>query len=234
MPNSIFGTAPHQAPRNSDLGRLAYLNLLGRHVVVLTASQSWSPPHECNATIIVTGSGGGNITRQSAYDGSTAAAAGGTAIKYGQRLLPTVAYTAVVSSGGAGSANQTSNPGSASSFSGSNMATLTANGGAGAMYLQSGVAPGFSCALGGTATGGDINMQGGHGFGNAVPNCTVGSAISSSLLLVASMPGGTSYWGIGAAPGTAAANYGSGALGIGASSSTVMAGAQGVIVIVHD
>lgn len=239
MPNSIFGTAPGQVPRNADLGRLAYVNLLGVTTVILTTGQAWSPPHPVIATIIVTGGGAtGALRGVSPFEGSTGGGGGGTAIKFNQLLNPTTVYTAVVGAAGAvPSSGTTGNAGTTSTFSGADIATLTGNGGQAGQQVPAGVALSNNyVAPGGTASGGDINIAGGsatHGF--TVANGTVGSAVSTAhSYSVMAQPGGCSYWGPAAGLGSGAGvNYGVGGSGTGANVGLPYAAKQGVIVILY-
>jgi len=207
-----------------------------RTTVILTTvgANSWSPPYDCIATIYVTGGGGGGITKTGAFDGSTGAGAGGTAIKFNQALLASVVYTATVGAGGAGSAGTGSNNGLASSFSGSGISTLTGNGGVGANYLAAGSTSIYNPALGGSATGGDLNISGGDGYATfGLPNLNTGAAVGGNLGVMGN-PGGESYWGPSKMVVSTLANYGSGAQAVGAAVTISQSGKQGVIVIEYE
>lgn len=207
-----------------------------RVTVVLTTlgANSWSPPYDCTATVTVTGGGGGGITKLTAFDGSTCASAGGTAIKFNLSLLASVTYTATVGAGGAASATQTGNNGVASSFSGSGITTLTGNPGQAAFHIASGTGAAPVLIAGGTATGGDINLSGGHGYNTiGTANLNIGDAAGGNVGVL-NTPGAASYWGPGGLAGNAPANYGAGAQGVGVSGGTVHAGKQGVIVIEYE
>lgn len=212
-----------------------------RVTVVLTtvAANSWSPPYDCTATVTVTGGGGsGGYKDGGAFDGALAGAAAGTAIKFNLALSAAVTYTATVGAGGtAPGAPGTGASGGNSSFSGSGITTLTANGGAGGARISSGAAiSDNNAAAGGTATGGDLNLRGGDGLADVVaPAGTIGSTISTAHSWgVYARPGGVSYWGPGGPIGTAAANYGAGGAGSGANASTPASGKQGVIIIEYE
>lgn len=175
-------------------------------VVVITATQTWSPPVNCWAEVIVQGGGASGPAGSNSQPGGPG---GGTAIKFLQ-LLASVTYTATVGSGGAATTASTGNAGGTSSFSGAGITTITANGGP---------SVGNSGGVGGTATGGDINITGG-------PSCLGTSNISySSPLSGASYfnPGGTML-------GTDGVNFGAGA-GNTYGLSTGKAGYQGVVII---
>lgn len=238
MPNFPFGDLPNQIPRNHMLGRLARVDMLPFRKLLFTSSQTWSPSRPVWANIYVTGAGASPGANSSLYDGSTGGGAGGTAIKFGVLLLPTVVYTLVVGAGGAQAAvGQNGNHGSDSSFSGTGVTTLTGQGGRqGNRLLQStAAANSFVSAKGGIATGGDLNLSGGQGIATmGVYPPTMGDSLSSfsPRAVVMAGQGGASFWGAGGHVTQAPDNFGEGAGGTGMNATSQgFAGKQGVIMI---
>lgn len=111
------------------------------------------------------GSGRGGLARGTPTARATGAGAGGFCV--GMRfLIAGQSYTCVVAAAvanatTAGNGATAGIAGNASSFSGSGVITLTANGGGGG--LASNTDGALAGGAGGTATGGDINVQGGDG-----------------------------------------------------------------------
>lgn len=140
---------------------------------VLRLSSSYSPRYRCKALVYVIGGGGsgggGGSTQVSpvVISAGTGGGAGGCCISV-LTLSPDVTYTATIGSGGAGSAStnpSTGNAGSATTFSGAGIDTMTANGGgAGSGVSASTTIVSLSGGAGGTASGGNIaNYTGGAG-----------------------------------------------------------------------
>jgi hypothetical protein len=236
MPNSLFGPAPNQIPRNADLGELARLNTLPFRKLFFTTSQTWSPSRPVWANIYVTGGGGSAGANSTLYDGSTGGGAGGTAIKFGVLLLPWVPYTFQIGAGGAQAAvGGEGNPGSDSSFSGTNVPTLTGLGGKRGNRLPNGIATAssFVPAEGGLATGGDINLRGGIGTASmGVYPAALGNSVTGATAMLIAGPGGASFWGGNGSLVAAPLNYGEGAPGSGPNAtSRSFAGMQGVIML---
>ncbi|MCA8959338.1 MAG: hypothetical protein KDC38_02445 [Planctomycetes bacterium] len=141
----------------------------------------WTTPvditPETRFKITLTGGGGagGGGLRNSCGGGG-----GATAILHVSGLLPDTAYLAVVGDGGAGSSAATGAAGQDT--------TLTIDG---TVYVAGGGSGGGQIAaigVGGTATGGAINVPGGDG----------GNGLSTSPINVGGMGGGT-FWGSGGA-----------------------------------
>lgn len=128
---------------------------------LLTVSTTWSPPYKIKALVRCFGGGGsGACARNAAALGKAMAATGGGAGEHAGSILeldPSVTYTVVVGAGGAGLARttdgiQNGNAGGNTSFAGSGITTITANGGAGGLtqemptegtaYTQAGAAGG--------------------------------------------------------------------------------------------
>ena len=108
--------------------------------VLLTVSTTWSPPYKVKALVRCFGGGGSGAAVQTGYyQYTTAASTGGGAGEHSGSILeldPSITYTIVAGAGGArkiATAQQVF-PGIAggnTSFSGSGITTITANGGAG-------------------------------------------------------------------------------------------------------
>jgi len=178
------------------------------NVVVFTSSGSWSVPAgvtKCKVT--VTGGGGGVVGRS---NNSASGAAGGTAIK----IVSLSGGSATITVGAAGSTSGTNGGDSSFVYSAT---TVSGNGGTGT------VAATF---LGGTATGGDINIPGGDAGVSDESN--YGGKV-----------GGSSFWGGGgygsalfsggSGQGANGRAYGSGAGGCGNTKSASGAPGGGVI-----
>lgn len=171
---------------------------------VFATSGSFTPPATGEYVVYVVGGGGSGAAHRGTTDGTaTGGAAGGLAIKK-LTLSSSVTYTVTVGAGGAAitvaTANTSTNgnAGGASSFSGSGITTITANGGSGGTAGttdQSG-------ASGGSASGGDYNITGG-GSGATFGNNT------------ATGGGAVGWYGVGYSSGTATATGGSTAAGSG-------------------
>ena len=135
------------------------------------------------------GSGRGGLAWGSATTRTTGAGAGGFCV--GMRFLIAGQSYAVVLA--AAVANATANSttqiqgiaGNSTTFSGSGLITMTANGGAGG--LASNVDAPLAGGIGGTASGGDINVSGGNG----------GSILTSGGYLLATGGGAVGIQGIG-------------------------------------
>ena len=113
--------------------------------VLLTVSTTWSPPYKVKALVRCFGGGGsGAATNTSYYQYTTMGGTGGGAGEHAGSILeldPSITYTIVAGSGGDRrySANHNDNKagyaGGTTSFSGSGITTITANGGAGGGFL---------------------------------------------------------------------------------------------------
>jgi hypothetical protein len=187
-----------------------------------TKSTTWTPSFNCTALVNVIGGGGsggagdgGNPSGAPVIIMATGGGAGGHAIS---RLNFTsgVTYTLTIAAGGAEhalaeNAKTNGNAGGNSSISGSDITTMTANGGAAGLCSEHDSMSSFSKAggAGGTATGGNIaNLTGG-----------AGGAISGS----AGSSGSGGYF----ATGGGALNLGKGAFAGGAVNCYVTASSTG-------
>ena len=127
-------------------------------------SQSWTPAYDLQAYVYVIGAGGsGARTGGGNSQCLQGGAAGGCAVSF-LTLLSSVTYTITIGAGGAvtsGSGNGNGNAGGNSSLAGSNITTMTGNGGAAGTYASSGT---IAANAGGSASGGNIcNNTGGSG-----------------------------------------------------------------------
>jgi mucin-19 len=150
--------------------------------IVLTTSQTWTPPANGTARIHVIGGGGSGGSNTQGYSGS----AGGYCRK-DVTLSTGTNWTIVVGSGGTptGSNQGTQAGGNSSATDGSS--TLTANG----------ATPSGFTSVPGTASGGDVNYTGGQGSnGNVFPGGGAVSVHSSGGGDAAFGGGGTSDAGV--------------------------------------
>lgn len=186
--------------------------------VFTSSNASWPPPAGTSEMIIEgwggggAGAGGGGGSGQGAGGG-----AGGYFLKvYSGEMDSTLNIT--IGAGGAGAANLgTGGNGGATSVVGTNLGTLTANGGTGPAAKTSG---GRDGGAGGTATGGDINITGQAGAFSLSNNYYVAAGGDAPR----GGAGGQSTWGVsGDVPG----GGGGGAVASGASSTT----AAGMVII---
>lgn len=196
-----------------------------QEILITESTTTFSPPFNCKALVYVIGAGGsgGAITVEVVNDTQGAASgggAGGLAISLLQ-LSSSVNYTATIGDGGtapvtADAANQTAsgNNGGNSEFSGSGIATMTANGGsAGAASVQTGGTTATATGgAGGTATGGNLsNITGGSAGLAEDTGTTSGGACASG-------GGGVGILGVAYDGGDATASFsgaGSGGAGVG-------------------
>lgn len=183
---------------------------LDRHVVggsssavglmptVLTVSDSFTPPFDMKALVYVIGAGGSGVkdviqTTTGYYH--RGGGAGGCAVSEIE-LLTSVTYTATIGSGGVTPSGDRQNGqnGGASSFAGSNITTMTANGGEGGQLL------GSAEAQGGTASGGNLmnNTGGNGGIPTGLTDFTGGGAVGLWGNGNSATDGGHVYYGRGA------------------------------------
>ena len=160
-------------------------NTAGRALphIFFGSSESWTPSCTYQAYVYVIGGGGaggavGNASNQS-YPQAQGGAAGGCSISF-LTLTSGVTYTITVGAGGDyvshSSGSNAGNNGGNSSISGSDITTMTANGGDGGAVSTSAI----SDNDGGTASGGNIaNFAGGNGGAVADTNyhCTGGGSV---------------------------------------------------------
>ena len=159
-------------------------NTAGRALpnIGLFGSQSWTPAFSMQAYVYVIGGGGSGAASDDNLNRSGGGGAAGCAISF-LTLLSSVTYTVTIGAGGAQkTTNNAGANGGNSSLSGSNIATMTANGGTGGAQTGSAI----TGAAGGTATGGTIANNTG-GAGGDVPN--TGGMLSGG--------GAVGIWGTG-------------------------------------
>lgn len=138
-----------------------------------TASGTWTKPAGVNKIIVIgTGAGGGGADVPATNNGQGAGGAGGTAIDLID-VTSIVSETVTIGAAGVGGTDANGTPGGATSFGGH----FTANGGAAGITRTGG--------LGGTATGGIINITGGDGGNGQSADGQAGG------------DGGPSFWGGG-------------------------------------
>jgi len=181
---------------------------------ILSTSRSWSPPFKCKVLAFVIGAGGlsgkiagttGNRTYVSSGGG-----AGGCAASI-LTLDPAVSYTATI---GAGASHTLSGalPGAAggnTTFSGSDIDTMTGNGGGAGVTASGSGTRSVAGGAGGTASGGNLfNATGGAG-GNADNTVGTASAGSSSGSRFAGGGGSVGILGEGYRGGHATSTTGS-------------------------
>lgn len=163
-----------------------------------TSSGTWVAPNSFQTVKITVIGGGGSgscLTSQTGVGGG----GGGTAVKY-LNVTPGETYTITIGAGGAvpvylGS-SIAGNSGGTSSFSGPGITTIQATGGSGGSINAGWSSPG------GIGSGGDINLQGGSGFGETV---NTGSGLSS---------GGETLLGCRSSSTTTTLRYGVGSAGL--------------------
>lgn len=157
----------------TDTSETNWLDFMASNIVVLTSSQTWTVPKilslgfkKAKVTVIAGGGSGGSGTTVSGSGvRGGGGGAGGTSIAY-VNLAGVTSVPVVVGLGGAeattGSTN--GNSGSSSSF---NTSVNASGGGFGTRYTTT-VAP--SGGLGGSASGGQINLKGGDGSDGPIVN----------------------------------------------------------------
>lgn len=182
---------------------------------VITSTTTWTcPANVTKAKVYVTG-GGGSAGSGYVSQAGGGGGGGGTAIKF-LTVTPGTVYTATIGAGGTalinGSSGISGNAGGTTTFSGSDITTISANGGAG----------GQANAIGGT--GG--NIFSGHDLAIGGGNGTAAPSNSSSPPPL----GGSSFWGGLSPEAIAGVRWGNGGGGkYGATGGP--AGASGVVVI---
>lgn len=175
-------------------------------VIVITTSGPWvCPPGVYRGKLTLTGAGANSGT--STGGPSTAGPGAGTAIKW-LDLVPGATYSIAIGAIGAlAGAGTNTGPvsGGTSTFSGPNVQTITANGGQ-------------SSGAGGTATGGDVNIN-----GSAAPTASPSAGLNYQN-------GGSSFLSGAAQNGSAAAGFGAGGASASAGAAA-NAGYSGVAII---
>ena len=191
---------------------------------VFTSSGSFTVPSSGKFKVTIIGGGSGG-TRGDGTHTAGGAGGGGSVVKWFTGATSGATANVTIGSGGAGivsSVSTNGNVGGNSTFVLSGFTTLTANGGSAGI----GTTPDGNSVAGGTAAGGDLNIDGGRGS-PAIE--TAGSARNRSTV------SGSTLLGIGAAvfnstgSSIAGTGYGSGSSGSYTSSS--VAGQGGVCVV---
>jgi hypothetical protein len=187
---------------------------LGANAQVFTSNGTFTiPTGITRLKVTVVGGGGGGSGFQNVCSvevGGIAGAGAGTAVKFLTSLTPGNTLSVTVGAGGAGSAtNNTSGSagGNSTVASGTQaISTITGNGGNGGVYSA-------GPTRGGSASGGDVNINGGDSFGNGVSGCSMFSNPQTSYT---NTTGTANVYG-GGAPGrsgTVNGNGGAGAAGV--------------------
>jgi len=161
----------------------ASAGLKSQQVFDSAGSHTWTKPAGINLIkVYVTGGGGGGGGGTTNYNVGGGGGAGGTAIKIIDVSSVSSVSVTVGNLGSGGGASSIGGTGTSSSFG----SYCTANGGAGGFYADSQNQPNYS--IGGTCTGGDINIVGGCGEHHGAHNTGDSSGGGH---------GGSSYWGGG-------------------------------------
>jgi len=204
-------------------------------VKLYTTSQTWSPSNLRNVALVAIGAGGSGGLGSQSYGGG----GGGVAIRILQ-VVPGETYNFNIGSGGA-AVNGGSNGvnGGNTSISGGSLSSSVFGGGG-----QRGEATGDAPTNGGTASGGDYNIDGGNAAGAGVGEQTSGgpaggpdATISETNSVSSRFDGnshlvksnGSKICGAGQEPSVRGGNFGGG--GGAAASGYTGAGSQGVIAV---
>ncbi len=209
-------------------------------ITVLSGTGTYTPPTNTYALEVeVVGSGGGGGASQATAAGQASTGGGGGGGGYAKKVIDLSTVGATSFSYNVAGTTSGGSTGSGSSFSGGSV-TISVNGGgagAGASCATSG-GPLFCSGAGGsggTASGGDLNVQGGQGSPGII--LTAGQFSAGA--------GGNSFFGMGSqagentggGTGKAGQNYGTGGDGgaAGASSSAQAGGTGGPgTIIIHE
>ena len=188
--------------------------------VLLTVSTTWSPPYKVKALVRCFGGGGSGAVGciDSGYSGySVGVLSGGGAGEHAGSILeldPSVTYTVVVGAGGvkknrSSDGVATGNAGGNTSFAGSGVTTITANGGAGGPVGATGSGGGSSVvsvtgAAGGSGGAGELYRYTGGAAGSAIK----ASGSSAYNVVIATGGGAVGLFGTGFAGGAGGINSG--------------------------
>jgi len=163
--------------------KLNLLNPSSGLKVVLQESTTYTPSVDCTAVVTCIGAGasGGNSRRISAVYGATGGGAGGVC-QSELNLTSGTTYTITIGAGGAQSSYGGGNVGGNTTFTGSDITDMTANGGAAGAAFNAPIGHATQTAAGGTASGGNIaNHTGGasisistNGSGSAIGGGSLG------------------------------------------------------------
>ena len=184
-------------------------------VQVFTAASTWTRPTDITKVMVEVQGGGGGGSRATANPSVNGGSAGG----YAKKLVDVSSVTKSVIAVGSGGGGRASTSG-AGTDGGDSSWTDTAHGGSSTITGVKGVGGyvSYGQTVGGLGTGGDINIQGGHGI-NSVPSRAGDSQFGH---------GGVNGWTGETVPG-AGIGYGSG--GGGGYSLNGAAGAAGIVIV---
>ena len=212
--------------------------------VLLTVSTTWSPPYKVKALVRCFGGGGsGSLTIIQYNNWANRGASGGGAGEHAGSILeldPSITYTIVAGAGGArrvatGPTGQSGIAGGTTSFSGSGITTITANGGAAGGYLVMDSLPTTYNLAGGAGGAGGAGALYRHtgGAGGAILKPDIGNSAYHNVLCTGG--GAAGLYGTGFAGGAitfyntsnmALATGGGGVNGAGGASTVNTAGAH--------
>tara|TARA_B100001250_G_scaffold309369_1_gene271249 strand:- start:373 stop:1365 length:993 start_codon:yes stop_codon:yes gene_type:complete len=173
-------------------------------------SRTWAPSYDLTAYVYVIGGGGSGGATHNTVGGACGGGAGGCAVSK-LDLTSGTTYTIAIGAGGAAAAStgtpQVGNTGGATTFSGSGISTMTANGGVGGIVRAVNNATYAAGAAGGSATGGTLgNFTGGKG-------AEMSSSITGTGAYVAGGGGAVGLWQTGNDAPDGTSSYNVGAMG---------------------
>jgi hypothetical protein len=189
---------------------------------VILSSGTYTPPFDCKALVYVIGgggSGGSAVSTTTAQDTVAASGGGAGGIAVSELTLSAaVSYTATIGAGGAAAANSpgtarttAGNAGGQSVFSGSDITTMTANGGSGGVgdYQTGSTQASATGGAGGTASGGSLfNATGGAGGPQPIARTLLVGALlpgaarlacSGLVMMAVTLPAPSGKWPLAAA-----------------------------------